>query len=72
MKKYFAWLLFVLGVTYLSSLAYKVASGKIPDAPPMLFQLMSEPSWENLGMSLVSMVPVFIIGTVWYLWYKWK
>jgi len=72
MKKYFAWLFFVLGATYLYSLAHKVATGKIHDAPPMLFTLMSEPSWENLGMSLISMVPVFIIGTAWYFWHKWK
>ena len=72
MKKYLAWVCFVLGSVYLGSLVWKVANGTIHDAPPALFQLMHEPTLENLLYSLVSFVPIIIISTLWYLWYRWK
>jgi len=70
MRKYFAWVFFVLGIVNTTNLSYQYAiGGKLP---PTVFEAVANPSLSNVFGAVWSFALLGIFALFFFLWWKWK
>lgn len=70
MKKYLAWVFFVLGVVNTTNISYKYAVGN--KLPPIFSIAVADPSLSNILGAIWSFSLIWVYGAFFYLWWKLK
>jgi hypothetical protein len=71
MKKYFAWVFFLIATINVPRLVYYLSTGS-SKVPPTLYTAIYNPTLENIGGAIFSFVLLGFFSLCLYLWWHWK